>query len=220
VLCSAGWAAPTTTVVLQFVRITVLSILSYLRNYWANRHEGQRVLLSRLGCADYTVVSSFCRISVLNILLHLRNYWANRPECQRVVLRRLGCADYTVVSSICKNKYFKHFVISQKLLGQLTWGSTRSAQQVGLRRRKFFSRRQSDSSLIVGRIIDPRPGLYALPMDLVIPCVTHWCTWSITPRCSSSITCRKMNDLLCDAIVNPQTCFSGSENTQELLLRV
>ena len=147
-----------------------------LRNYWANRPECQRVLLSRLGCADYTVVSSFCRISVLNILLHLRNYWANRPECQRVVLRRLGCADYTVVSSICKNKYFKHFVISQKLLGQLTWGSTRSAQQVGLRRRKFFSRRQSDSSLIVGRIIDPRPGLCALSMDPFVPRVTHWCT--------------------------------------------
>ena len=29
-----------------------------------------------------------------------------------------------------------------------------------------------------------------------------------------------MNDLLRDAIVNLQTCFSGSENTQELLLRV
>jgi hypothetical protein len=35
---------------------------------------------------------------------------------------------------------------------------------------------------------------------------------SITPRCSSSTTCRKMNDLLRDAIVNLQTCFSGSEN--------
>ena len=29
-----------------------------------------------------------------------------------------------------------------------------------------------------------------------------------------------MNDLLRDAIINLQTCFSGSENTQELLLRV
>ena len=29
-----------------------------------------------------------------------------------------------------------------------------------------------------------------------------------------------MNDLLRDAIVNLQTCFSGSENTSELLLRV
>ena len=29
-----------------------------------------------------------------------------------------------------------------------------------------------------------------------------------------------MNDLLRDAIVNLQTCFSGSENTQELLLRI
>jgi hypothetical protein len=40
-------------------------------------------------------------------------------------------------------------------------------------RRKFFFRRQSESSLIVGRIIDPRPGLRALLMD---PFVTHWCT--------------------------------------------
>ena len=59
-------------------------------------------------------------------------------------------------------------------------------------RSKFFFRRQSDSSLIVGRIIDPRPGLRALSMD----------------------------DLLRDAIANLQTTFSGSENTQELLLRV
>jgi hypothetical protein len=182
---------------------------------WESTRCAQQVGLRRLHCC-----SSFARITVLNILSYLRNYWANRPACQRVVLSRLGCAYYYCCSSICKNNCFKHFVISQKLLGQSTWGSTRSAQQVGMRRRKFFSRRQSDSSLIVGRIIDPRPGLYALPMDLVIPCVTHWCTWSITPRCSSSITCRKMNDLLCDAIVNPQTCFSGSENTQELLLRV
>jgi hypothetical protein len=29
-----------------------------------------------------------------------------------------------------------------------------------------------------------------------------------------------MNDMLRDTIVNLQTCFSGSENTQELLLRV
>jgi hypothetical protein len=44
------------------------------------------------------------------------------------------------------------------------------------RRRKFFVRRQSDSSLIVGCIIDPRPGLRALSMDPFVPCVTHWCT--------------------------------------------
>ena len=36
---------------------------------------------------------------------------------------------------------------------------------------------------------------------------------SITPRCSSSTTGRKMNDLLRDAIVNLQTYFSGSERT-------
>jgi hypothetical protein len=44
---------------------------------------------------------------------------------------------------------------------------------VASRRRKFFFRRQSVSSLIVGRINDPRPGLRALSMDLF---VTHWCT--------------------------------------------
>ena len=38
------------------------------------------------------------------------------------------------------------------------------------KRRKFFFRRQSDSSLKVGRIIDPRPGLRALLID---PFVTH-----------------------------------------------
>ena len=119
-LCSAGWAAPTTLFFLQFARISVLNIVSYLRNYWANRPECQRVVLSRLGCVDYTVVLQFARITVLNILSYLRNCWANLPERQRVVLSRLGCADHTVFSSICKNKCFKHFVIPQKLLGQST----------------------------------------------------------------------------------------------------
>jgi hypothetical protein len=72
----------------------------------------------------------------------------------------------------------------------------------------IFFRRQSDSSLNVGRIIDPRPGLRALSMDPFVPCVTYW---TGAPY---------MNDLLRNAIVNLQTCFSGSENTQELLLRV
>jgi hypothetical protein len=75
----------------------VLKILSYLRTYRANRHECQRVLLSRFCCADYTVVSSICKNKVLNILSYLRNYWTNRPDCQRVVLSRLGCANYTVL---------------------------------------------------------------------------------------------------------------------------
>ena len=164
---------------LQFARISVLNILSYLRNYWDNRPECQRVVAGRLAGADYTVVSSiwkntcfnivsypshfsetigpidlsvnvlcsagnaaqttllflqFAKISVLNILSYLRNYGANRPECQRVVLSRLGCADCNVVSSICKNKCFKHFVISQKLLGKSTWLSTRCARQLALRR--------------------------------------------------------------------------------------
>jgi hypothetical protein len=88
------------------------------------------------------------------------------------------------------------------------------------RRRKFFFRRHPDSSLIVGRIIDQRAGLHALSMDPFVPCVTHWNTISITPRFSSSTTCRKMNDLLRDAIATLQTCFSGSDNTQEQLLRV
>ena len=108
--------------------------MTYLRNYWANPPEYQRVVLNRLGCANNTVVLSICKNKVLNILSCLRNYWANRPECQRVVPSRLGCADYAVVSSICKNMCFKHFVISQKLLGQSTWVSTRCAQQVALRR--------------------------------------------------------------------------------------
>ena len=47
---------------------------------------------------------------------------------------------------------------------------------MGLRRGELFFRRQSDSSLIVGRIIDSRPGVCALSMDLFMPCVTHWCT--------------------------------------------
>jgi hypothetical protein len=46
-LCLAGSAAPTTLLFLQFERISVLNILSYLRNYWANRPECQRVVLSR-----------------------------------------------------------------------------------------------------------------------------------------------------------------------------
>ena len=40
---------------------------------------------------------------------------------------------------------------------------------------QFFGR-QSDSSLIFGRIIDPRPGLRALSIDPFVPCVIHWYT--------------------------------------------
>jgi hypothetical protein len=122
------------TVSIMSLTFKVLNILSYLQNYWPNRPERQRVVLSRLRSADYTVVSSICKNKVLNILSYLKNYWANRPECQRIVLSRLRCADYTDNHSICKNKCFKHFVISQKLLGQSTWVSTRCAQQVALRR--------------------------------------------------------------------------------------
>ena len=60
-LCSACSAAPTTLLSLQFARISVSNILSYLRNYCANRRECQRAVLSRSGCADYTVVSSICK---------------------------------------------------------------------------------------------------------------------------------------------------------------
>ena len=88
--------------------------------------------------------------------------------------------------------------------------------------RQIFFRRQSDPSLIVGRIIDPRPGVCALLMDPFVPCVTHWCT--IYPSFHVVLRPRqkdeRLNDMLRDAIVNLQTCFSGSENTQELLLRV
>ena len=79
-MCSAGSAAPTTLLFLQFARICVLNILSYLRNYWANRPECQRVALSRLGCADYTVVSSICKNKCFKILSYLRNYWAIDPS--------------------------------------------------------------------------------------------------------------------------------------------
>ena len=66
----------------------VLNILSYLKNYLANRPECERVVLSRLRWVDYTVVSSICKNNVLNILSYLKNYWLNRPDCQNVVLSR------------------------------------------------------------------------------------------------------------------------------------
>ena len=88
--------------VLQFVRITVISILSYLRNYFANRPDCQRVVLSRLGCADYTVVSSICKNKCFKHFVKPQKLLANRPECQRVLLSKLGCADYSVVSSFCR----------------------------------------------------------------------------------------------------------------------
>ena len=100
-LCSAGSAAPITLLFLQFARISVLNILSYLRNYWANRPECQSVVLSRLDWADFTVVSSICKNKVLNILSYLRNYWANRPElttrcAQQVALHRLHCCFFNL----------------------------------------------------------------------------------------------------------------------------
>jgi hypothetical protein len=45
------------TVVSSICKNKVLNILSYLKNYWANRPECQRVVLSRQRCVDYTVVS-------------------------------------------------------------------------------------------------------------------------------------------------------------------
>jgi hypothetical protein len=119
-LCSAGCAAPTTLTIIQFARISAWNILSYLKNYWVNRPECQRVVLSRLRCAEYTVVSSICKNKFLNILSYLKNYWGNRLDCQRVVLNRLRCVDYTDNYSICNNKCLKHFVTSQKLLDQST----------------------------------------------------------------------------------------------------
>jgi hypothetical protein len=138
-LSSAGCAALTTLTIIQFARISVWNILSYLKNYWVNRPEYQRVVLSMLRCVDYTVVSSICKNKLLIILSYLKNYWVNRPECQRVVLSRLRCADYTDNHSICKNKCFIHFFISQKLLAQSTLVSTRCAEQVALRRHTVVS---------------------------------------------------------------------------------
>jgi hypothetical protein len=103
-LCSPGCACVDHTVVSSICKNKVLNIFSYLKNYWVNRPECQRVVVSRLRCVDYTVVSSICKNKVLNILSYLKNYWVNRPECQRVVLSRLCCVGYTVVSSICNNK--------------------------------------------------------------------------------------------------------------------
>jgi hypothetical protein len=77
-----------------------------------------------------------------------------------------------------------------------------------------FFRRQSDSSLLVGHIIDPRPGLRTLSINPFVPCITHWYTiHNHYSKLFPSTTCRKMDDLLRDAIANLQTCFPGSENT-------
>jgi hypothetical protein len=56
---------------------------------------------------------------------------------------------------------------------------------------KFFGR-QSDSSLIFGRIIDPRPGLRALSIDPFVPCMRnpliHYLSIIPHPYCSSLTT--------------------------------
>jgi hypothetical protein len=128
-LCSAGCAESTTLAIIQFARISVWNILSFLKNQWVNRPECQRAVLSKLRCAEYTVVSSSCKNKVLNILSYLKNYWANRLECQRVVLNRFRCAEYTVVSSICKNKFLN-------ILSYLKnyWGNRLECQRVVLYR--------------------------------------------------------------------------------------
>ena len=93
--------------------------MSYLKNYLANRSECERVVLSRLLCAEYTVVSSICKKKVLNILSYLKNYWANRLECLRVVHSRLRCVDSIDNYSICKNKvlnilsYLKNYWVNR-----------------------------------------------------------------------------------------------------------
>ena len=119
--CAQQVALRRHTVVSSICKNKVLNILSYLRNYWANRPECQRVVLSRLGCADYTVVYSICKNKVLNILSYLRNYWANRPERQRFVLSRLGCADaiFPFVNGLC------HPIRSLPSLLELHLGSSR-----------------------------------------------------------------------------------------------
>ena len=92
------------TVVFSICKNKVLNILSYLKNYLANRPECERVVLSRLRRVDYIDNYSICKNKVLNILSYLKNYWVNRPECQRVVLSRLRSVDYIDNYSICKNK--------------------------------------------------------------------------------------------------------------------
>ena len=92
------------TVVPSICKNKVLSILTYLKNYWVNRPECQRVVLSRLRCVDYIANYSISKNKSLKHFVISQNYLANRPECQRVVLNRWRCAEYAVVSSIWKNK--------------------------------------------------------------------------------------------------------------------
>jgi hypothetical protein len=111
------------------------------------------------------------------------------------------------------------FLQRAKRPGIASFDHTNTAFSYPERRRKFFFRRQSDSSLIVGRIVDPRPGLHALSMN---PFVAHWCT--IYPSLHVvPLPPRVERWTICFAICHStdlQTCFSGSENPQELLLRV
>ena len=97
----------------------VLNILSYLRNYWANRPECQRVVLSRLGSADYTVVSTICKITVL-IFCHISETIGPIVLNVNALCSAGWIAPTTLLFFNCKNNFFKHFVISQKLLEEST----------------------------------------------------------------------------------------------------
>ena len=104
--------------------------MSYLKNYWVNRPECQRVVLTRLRCADYTVVSSICNNKCFKHSVISQKLLAQSALVSTRCAEQVRCVDYTVVSSICNNKCFKHLVISQKLLAQSALVSTRCAEQV------------------------------------------------------------------------------------------
>jgi hypothetical protein len=82
-----------------------------------------------------------------------------------------------------------------------------------------FFRRQSDSSLIVGCIIDPRPDLRALSIDPFVPCVTHWYTIYNHYSTLFFFNHVQKDGRFASRCHSKSTCFSGSKNTQKLLLR-
>ena len=159
--------------------------------------------------SDIFPISSLVKISITCMTFSIYTFFASDYTDNKKNITRWR-EDMTFIFS-CYKQYFTHSLCS---FVKYCFHHSK-IKVISSRRRNFFPRRQSDSSLIVGHIIDSRPGLRALSMDPFVtlrnPLVHHI---SITSRCSSSTTCREVNDLLRDAIANLITCFSGSENTQ------
>ena len=82
-LCSAGSAAPTTLLFLQFARIR-FQTFSHISETIGPIDLSVNALCSAGSAAPTTLFLSICTNTVLNILSYYRNYWANLPECQRV----------------------------------------------------------------------------------------------------------------------------------------